>query len=244
MFTLQPRVVCTAHLYGWCFWANACDTLAWCGLDAVTLASTALVALVQAARRVADAREGDMLPHARYRHGPRRNGDIPVDRRLWEVLSARGGDDRSARQLRAMVMMGTDRDFDAEDYDMLLALDEDTPTKSLGRASVGEISRLPTITYKPPPAAQASSSTLASPSLASSSSTSSATVSNSTSAAPDMEESRTKCLVCLEEFVESEELRLLPCFHYFHSGCIDKWLHEKAQCPICKLSIRESDAGP
>ncbi|KAJ0099280.1 hypothetical protein Patl1_21052 [Pistacia atlantica] len=33
-------------------------------------------------------------------------------------------------------------------------------------------------------------------------------------------------------------LNRLPCNHHFHRGCISKWLHINATCPVCKFNIR------
>ena len=52
----------------------------------------------------------------------------------------------------------------------------------------------------------------------------------------------TECVICLEAFVEGDRLRVLPCDHSFHVGCIDRWLsgshshHEciTSGCPTCK----------
>jgi hypothetical protein len=49
------------------------------------------------------------------------------------------------------------------------------------------------------------------------------------------EESQT-CSVCLDTYREGETVRTIPCFHTFHNKCIDPWLAEKAECPICKHS--------
>ncbi|KAF9913914.1 hypothetical protein BX616_009316 [Lobosporangium transversale] len=43
------------------------------------------------------------------------------------------------------------------------------------------------------------------------------------------------CAVCIDEFVEGEEIRMLPCHHEFHCECIDPWLIRKSStCPLCK----------
>lgn len=43
------------------------------------------------------------------------------------------------------------------------------------------------------------------------------------------------CAVCLSEFEEGEELRVLPgCMHSFHVPCIDTWLYSHPSCPICR----------
>jgi len=50
------------------------------------------------------------------------------------------------------------------------------------------------------------------------------------------------CVICLERFVYGDRLRVLPCNHSFHTGCIDRWLSGSASfenchtngCPTCK----------
>jgi len=50
---------------------------------------------------------------------------------------------------------------------------------------------------------------------------------------------QTCCSICMVEFEVREKLRLLPCSHYYHKECIDKWLSENRTCPICKRTINE-----
>lgn len=46
------------------------------------------------------------------------------------------------------------------------------------------------------------------------------------------------CSVCLCEFKEGEEVRVLPeCLHSFHVPCIDAWLSSHASCPLCRTGI-------
>ncbi|CAI9753190.1 unnamed protein product [Fraxinus pennsylvanica] len=48
----------------------------------------------------------------------------------------------------------------------------------------------------------------------------------------------TDCSVCLNEFQEEENLRLLPkCSHAFHVPCIDTWLRSHQNCPVCRAPI-------
>ncbi|PIN07739.1 hypothetical protein CDL12_19691 [Handroanthus impetiginosus] len=47
-----------------------------------------------------------------------------------------------------------------------------------------------------------------------------------------------ECAVCLNEFQEEEKLRVIPnCAHVFHIDCIDVWLQNNANCPLCRTSI-------
>ncbi|KAG8500000.1 hypothetical protein CXB51_006624 [Gossypium anomalum] len=46
------------------------------------------------------------------------------------------------------------------------------------------------------------------------------------------------CPICLGEFLDGEELRVLPkCNHGFHVKCIDKWLMSNSSCPNCRHSL-------
>ncbi|XAR54257.1 hypothetical protein NMG60_11029308 [Bertholletia excelsa] len=48
----------------------------------------------------------------------------------------------------------------------------------------------------------------------------------------------TECAVCLSEFQEEENLRLLPkCSHAFHLPCIDTWLKAHSNCPLCRAAV-------
>ena len=54
----------------------------------------------------------------------------------------------------------------------------------------------------------------------------------------------TECSVCLNEFQEDENLRLLPkCNHAFHIPCIDTWLNSHTNCPMCRAGIVSMAAG-
>lgn len=48
-----------------------------------------------------------------------------------------------------------------------------------------------------------------------------------------------KCNVCLEEFEENDECRLLPCQHAYHKPCIDHWLSINKICPVCRTEIEQ-----
>jgi hypothetical protein len=48
---------------------------------------------------------------------------------------------------------------------------------------------------------------------------------------------QSQCCVCLEQFKQGEQLRILPCMHRYHCACIDRWLAQSAACPVCKHEI-------
>ncbi|GAB4832934.1 hypothetical protein Ancab_006954 [Ancistrocladus abbreviatus] len=45
------------------------------------------------------------------------------------------------------------------------------------------------------------------------------------------------CCICLASYVDDDELRELPCSHFFHTECVDRWLRINASCPLCKYEI-------
>lgn len=113
----------------------------------------------------------------------------------------------------ALLLAAANRDFDERDYQQLLALDENTPTQALQRAEAHEVYRLPVVPFH-------------------------AAASTATAGPPPA------CSICLECFDEGEQVRVLPCFHRFHPPCIDRWLLDgKAECPICKTSVRSPAGG-
>ncbi|KNC50112.1 esterase/lipase [Thecamonas trahens ATCC 50062] len=53
------------------------------------------------------------------------------------------------------------------------------------------------------------------------------------------------CVICLEDLVDGEPSRRLPCSHVFHADCIAEWVARKAECPTCRGALSppsESDA--
>jgi hypothetical protein len=45
---------------------------------------------------------------------------------------------------------------------------------------------------------------------------------------------RDTCSVCLDKLVETDMCRELKCNHLFHKDCIDHWLEEHINCPVCR----------
>ncbi|OBT51818.1 hypothetical protein VE04_08036 [Pseudogymnoascus sp. 24MN13] len=47
-----------------------------------------------------------------------------------------------------------------------------------------------------------------------------------------------ECSICTEDFVNSEDIRVLPCNHKFHPTCIDPWLlNISGTCPLCRMDL-------
>ncbi|CAK8570614.1 unnamed protein product [Lathyrus sativus] len=47
-----------------------------------------------------------------------------------------------------------------------------------------------------------------------------------------------ECAFCLNEFEHDEKLRAIPnCNHLFHIDCVDVWLQNNANCPLCRRRV-------
>lgn len=44
-----------------------------------------------------------------------------------------------------------------------------------------------------------------------------------------------ECIICLEVIDIGDAPRFLPCMHFFHIFCIEKWLKTKMICPTCRI---------
>jgi hypothetical protein len=45
------------------------------------------------------------------------------------------------------------------------------------------------------------------------------------------------CAICLADYEDGEDVRVLPCQHFFHPNCIDQWLSSHNACPMCKAVV-------
>ena len=53
------------------------------------------------------------------------------------------------------------------------------------------------------------------------------------------------CSICLGEFEEGQEIRILPCTHLYCRDCIDSWISRQglaATCPLCKRNLVPREA--
>ena len=48
------------------------------------------------------------------------------------------------------------------------------------------------------------------------------------------------CCICLEDMKKGDIVRILPCEHMFHCGCIEEWIQRSPECPICRQCLLES----
>lgn len=60
----------------------------------------------------------------------------------------------------------------------------------------------------------------------------------------DMGPQDTCCSVCLVDYTEGEELRVMPCKHFFHKACVDRWLKHDATCPHCRYNLSSQSNPP
>ncbi|CAK0903539.1 unnamed protein product, partial [Prorocentrum cordatum] len=54
---------------------------------------------------------------------------------------------------------------------------------------------------------------------------------------------QTKCLICLEDFGDGDDVMTLPCLHIYHKKCVEQWLGCDNSCPVCKTPIGGSHSG-
>merc|ERR1712217_887573 len=47
-----------------------------------------------------------------------------------------------------------------------------------------------------------------------------------------------RCSICLVDFNVGDSLRSLWCGHGFHQECVDRWLAQKDECPVCRVTFQ------
>ncbi|KAG9086140.1 hypothetical protein FS749_003883, partial [Ceratobasidium sp. UAMH 11750] len=44
-----------------------------------------------------------------------------------------------------------------------------------------------------------------------------------------------RCLVCLDDYADEQDLRIMSCKHMFHKDCVDRWMETgRNNCPACR----------
>ncbi|KAE8442395.1 hypothetical protein EG329_003412 [Mollisiaceae sp. DMI_Dod_QoI] len=67
---------------------------------------------------------------------------------------------------------------------------------------------------------------------------------NSSDPAMEARRGESSCSICLDDFVESEDIRLLPCDHKFHPKCVDPWLENvSGSYPVCRYNIPPTESS-
>ncbi|CEG36856.1 hypothetical protein L915_18630 [Plasmopara halstedii] len=52
------------------------------------------------------------------------------------------------------------------------------------------------------------------------------------------------CPICLDDFEDGTDVKVLPCQHFFHINCINPWLEGRSgRCPLCKQDAIASVVG-
>jgi hypothetical protein len=49
----------------------------------------------------------------------------------------------------------------------------------------------------------------------------------------------TSCVICLEDFKNTDNITILQCDHIYHYNCVSGWFMRKPNCPICRTDIIE-----
>jgi hypothetical protein len=52
------------------------------------------------------------------------------------------------------------------------------------------------------------------------------------------------CAICLNDYEEGTQVRVLPCTHFFHPACVDQWLQRTNACPMCKQAVDDNPYAP
>ncbi|XP_058093157.1 probable E3 ubiquitin-protein ligase XERICO [Magnolia sinica] len=51
-----------------------------------------------------------------------------------------------------------------------------------------------------------------------------------------------ECSVCLTRFEPESEINRLPCEHFFHKDCLEKWLeYQHVTCPLCRSPLPQEE---
>jgi len=52
-------------------------------------------------------------------------------------------------------------------------------------------------------------------------------------------EEKQTCTICIEEYSKGDEIKTVPCLHFYHSECIDEWLKRSKCCPVCNGAVEK-----
>ncbi len=49
----------------------------------------------------------------------------------------------------------------------------------------------------------------------------------------DTEFENNECIICLDNMIKNDHIKMLGCGHIYHNKCINDWFVVKKECPIC-----------
>ena len=140
------------------------------------------------------------------------------------VTTGGGGGGGGGATLR---IAGRRGEFGPDDYEELSRLDDQLRPAAAAPVSQELLDVLPTHEHRSRRKVSSSSS----------SSGAAATENENRSSSSSFE----TCSVCLQDFLDGENVRTLPCLHHFHLECVDPWLQQRgrnlAACPVCKTKV-------
>ncbi|CAE6474436.1 unnamed protein product [Rhizoctonia solani] len=54
-----------------------------------------------------------------------------------------------------------------------------------------------------------------------------------------------RCLICLDDYEDDDDLRIMNCKHMFHKACVDHWMEVgRNNCPACRTKGIETTSAP
>jgi len=145
-------------------------------------------------------------------------------------------------EIAALAM--SDRDFDEDDYERLLALDDDVKRRGVSAAA---LARIPVFQWKENGEEEATAvegATAPGPGPGPGPSEDApAPAPPPAKKAVRVCETDARCAVCLETYVAGDALRRLPCLHAYHKDCVDQWFARSVECPVCKHDVNQDDVA-
>ena len=163
---------------------------------------------------------------------------------MLHLLRSRGGMTAAIsglRDLPAIVRLAmTTRDFNGDDYELLSQLDDPAINGRRGGITETQLNRFPvhTVTFTEINNMNYDSNDNNSTTVRRTSSRNNITDNNSNS-----NSDKRNCSICLAPYEVGDNIRTIPCLHYFHQDCIDPWLKSNSSCPVCKYSCLENHSN-
>lgn len=49
------------------------------------------------------------------------------------------------------------------------------------------------------------------------------------------------CSTLIENWSEHDQLWITPCHHLFHKSCLERWMMERMECPLCRTLLPDPE---